>query len=102
MIGKVKVISIDRYKVDCPVFRGQSRAREIWKLTHRYHRLCRKADRVRGTCINMAWYAVAGAIDECLDMLEALGVDVETLGDGTDWTQAVDESKSSVSGIAAA
>lgn len=56
-----------------------STTRKIWKLTHRYRRLCVRADKVRGTCMNKAWLEVADHIYQTLDKLKELGVDVEKL-----------------------
>lgn len=51
--------------------------KQIYKLIHRYRRLCYRADAARGTVINLEWYHWAGLIQETLDELEALGVDTE-------------------------
>jgi hypothetical protein len=55
------------------------RARKVWKLKQRYQRLCSMADRVRGTCMNLAWLEVSDHIFSTLDKLEALGVDTENM-----------------------
>lgn len=56
-----------------------SRARKVWKLKSRFKRLCNRADKVRGTCINHAWLEVSEHIGNTLDDLQILGVDTENM-----------------------
>ncbi len=72
------IIDCQSAGLESPPVKG-SRAKAIWKLKHRYRRLCKRADAARGNCINLTWYAWSNLIFECLNQLEALGVDTETL-----------------------
>jgi len=59
--------------VESPMPKGNS-ARQIWKLKHRYYRLCNLADKHKGTCLNIIWLEIAGCIYDTLEHLKTLGV----------------------------
>ena len=63
--------------IESPPIAAKNKAKAIYKLKRRYHRLCDRADSVRGNCMNLAWLEVSGAIFDCLTQLEELGIDVE-------------------------
>lgn len=63
--------------IESPLIDVSNQAKAIYKLKQRYHRLCKRADSVRDSCMNLAWLEVSNAIFDCLSQLESLGVDVE-------------------------
>lgn len=63
--------------LESPPIDATNKAKAIYKLKHRYKRLVKRADAVRGMSMNLAWMEVAGVIFECLGQMEAIGVDVE-------------------------
>ena len=73
-----KVVLIDCGSgIESPPIAVKNKAKAIYKLKQRYHRLCDRADSVRGSCMNFAWLEVSNAIFDCLTQLEELGIDVE-------------------------